>query len=64
MARPPVARRSRRLGSLSLLAREMTIAEAAGRQKVSEQSIGCWRADFLEAGKTALAARAFRPVCS
>ncbi len=41
---------------MSALAGEMTIAEAARREKVSEQSIGRWKADFLEAGKTALAA--------
>lgn len=41
---------------LSVLAGEMSIAEAARREKASEQSIGRWKADFLEAGKTALAA--------
>nr|WP_300150385.1 helix-turn-helix domain-containing protein [Propionicimonas sp.] len=41
---------------LSILAGEMTIAEAARREKVSEQSIGRWKADFLEAGKAGLAA--------
>jgi transposase len=41
---------------LSVLAGEMTIAEAARREKVSEQSIGRWKADFPEASKTALAA--------
>jgi transposase len=41
---------------LSVMAGEMTIAEAARREKVSEQSIGRWKAEFLEAGKTALAA--------
>ena len=32
------------------------IAEAARREKVSEQSIGRWKAEFLEAGKAELAA--------
>jgi transposase len=41
---------------MSVLAGEMTIAEAARTEKVSEQPIGRWKADFLEAGKTALAA--------
>jgi len=41
---------------LSVLAGEMTIVEAARREKISEQSIGRWKADFLEAGKTALVA--------
>jgi transposase len=41
---------------LSVIAGELSIAEAARREKISEQSIGRWKADFLEAGKTALAA--------
>ena len=41
---------------MSVIAGELTVAEAARREKVSEQSIGRWKADFLEAGKTALAA--------
>jgi transposase len=39
-----------------VLAGEQSIAEAAGKEKVSEQSIGRWKADFLEGGTTALAA--------
>ena len=41
---------------LSVLAGELSIAEAARRERVSEQSIDRWKADFLEAGKAALAA--------
>lgn len=41
---------------LSVLAGEMSIAEAARREEVSEQSIGRGKAEFLEAGKTAFAA--------
>jgi transposase len=41
---------------LSVLAGEMSIAEAARKEKVSEQSIGRWKVEFLEAGKTALVA--------
>ncbi len=41
---------------MSVLAGEMSVAEAARKEKVSEQSIGRWKADFLEAGKTALVA--------
>lgn len=41
---------------LSVVAGELSTAEAARREKVSEQSIGRWKAEFLEAGKTALAA--------
>ncbi|MCB1299243.1 MULTISPECIES: transposase [Nocardioidaceae] len=56
MGRPPsipVEKKTRIV--LSVLAGELTIAEAARREKVSEQSIGRWKAEFLEAGKTALA---------
>jgi transposase len=57
MGRPPVipAEQKTRI-VLSVLAGEVTIAEAARRNKVSEQSIGRWKADFLEAGKSALTA--------
>ena len=61
MGRPPVipAEEKTRI-VLSVLAGEMTIAEAARREKVSEQSIGRWKAEFLEAGKTALGSRQVR----
>ena len=57
MGRPPSipAEKKTRI-VLSVLAGELTIAEAARKEKVSEQSIGRWKADFLEAGKTALVA--------
>ena len=57
MGRPPVipAEVKARI-VLSVLSGEVSIAEAARREKVSEQSIGRWKADFLEAGKTALVA--------
>jgi transposase len=35
---------------------EVTITEAARRQKISEQSSGRWKAGFLAAGKAGLAA--------
>lgn len=41
---------------LSVLSGEVSIAEAARKEKVSEQSIGRWKAGFPEGGKTALAA--------
>ncbi len=57
MGRPPVIPVEKKIRIvLSILAGEMTIAEAARREKVSEQSIGRWKADFLEAGKAGLAA--------
>jgi transposase len=56
MGRPPqipVEKKTRIV--LSILTGEVSIAEASRREKVSEQSIGRWKAEFLEAGKTALA---------
>ncbi|KLL09816.1 transposase [Protofrankia sp. BMG5.30] len=41
---------------LSVLAGEVTIAEAARRNKVSETSVGKWKQQFLEAGRAGLAA--------
>ena len=57
MGRPPSipAEKKTRI-VLSVLAGEMSIAEAARKEKGSEQSIGRWKAEFLEAGKTALVA--------
>ena len=53
MGRPPVIPVEKKTRIvLSILAGEMTIVEAARREKVSEQSIGRWKADFLEAGKS------------
>jgi transposase len=40
---------------LSILAGEVSVAEAARRAKVSEQSVGNWKRQFLEAGKSGLA---------
>lgn len=57
MGRPPVIPDERKTRIvLSVFAGEMSIAEAVRWERVSEQLIGRWRADFLEAGKTALAA--------
>ncbi|UFS60405.1 transposase [Subtercola endophyticus] len=39
---------------LSILQNEITVAEAARREKVSEQSIGNWKRQFLEAGKAGI----------
>jgi len=41
---------------LSVLSGEMTVAEAARRNKVSEQSVGTWKKLFLESGRAGLAA--------
>jgi transposase len=55
MGRPPVipAEKKERV-VLAVLAREVTIVEAARREQVSEQSVGRWKAEFLEAGRAAL----------
>src|SRR4051795_2903984 len=57
MARPPVFPAEEKVRIvLSILAGEITVAEAARRAKVSEQSVGNWKRQFLEAGKSGLAA--------
>ena len=57
MGRPPVIPSEQKTRIvLSILAREVSIAETARRGKVSEASIGRWKADFVETGKTALTA--------
>src|SRR5215203_2408282 len=57
MGRPPTIPPEKKTRIvLAILAGEMSIADAARREKVSEQSIGRWKAEFLEAGKTALVA--------
>ena len=57
MARPPVVPSETKVRIvLSVLAGEVSMAEAARRERVSETSIGKWKAEFLEAGKTALTA--------
>lgn len=40
---------------LSILASEVMIAEAARKEKVSEQSISSWKAEFLEVEQRTLA---------
>ena len=57
MARPPMIPPEKKTRIvLAILAGEMSIAEAARKEKVSEQSIGRWKAEFIEAGNTALVA--------
>ena len=48
MGRPPSipAEKKTRI-VMSVIAGELTVAEAARRERVSEQSIGRWKADFL-----------------
>lgn len=57
MGRPPVIPvETKTRVVLAVLSGEVSVAEAARKEKVSEQSIHRWRAEFVEAGKTALAA--------
>lgn len=57
MGRPLVILAEKKIGIvLGFHTREMSIAEAARRGKVSGRSIGRWKADFLEAGRTSLVA--------
>lgn len=62
MGRPPSipAEKKNRI-VLSVLAREVSIVEAAREEKISEQSIGRQKAEFLEGGKTALVAGRSKP---
>ena len=55
MSRPPVFPPEQKTRIvLSILAGEITIAEAARQYKVSEQSVGTWKRQFLEAGRAGL----------
>ncbi|MGH3341658.1 MAG: transposase [Carbonactinosporaceae bacterium] len=52
MSRPPVFPADDKIRIvLSVLSGELTTAEAARRHKVSEQSVGRWKAQFLEGGR-------------
>ena len=46
---------------MSVLASEVTVAEAARWAKVSEQSVGTWKRQFLEVGKGRPSLREVRP---
>src|SRR3954451_18309825 len=57
MARPPVFPAEEKVRIvLSILAGEVTVAEAARRAKVSEESVGNWKRQFLESGRAGLVA--------
>jgi transposase len=57
MGRPPVIPPEKKTRIvLAVLAGELSIAEAARKEQVSEQSISRWKAEFVEAGKTAMVA--------
>ncbi|GGF23224.1 transposase [Subtercola lobariae] len=55
MSRPPTIPAEKKLRIvLSILQNEITVAEAARREKVSEQAIGNWKRQFLEAGRAGI----------
>jgi len=57
MGRPPVWSAEEKLRIvMAVLRGEVSMAEAARREKVSETSVGKWRAQFLDGGREALAA--------
>jgi transposase len=57
MSRPPVIPVEKKIRIvLSVLQGEVSVAEAARREKVSEQAIGSWKRQFLETGKAGIAA--------
>jgi transposase len=57
MSRPPVFPVEQKLRIvLSVLAGEVTVAEAARRNKTSETSVAKWKAQFLESGRAGLIA--------
>jgi len=57
MGRPPVvpAEVKTRI-VLAVLSGEVSIADAARKEKISETSISRWKAEFIEGGRTALTA--------
>ena len=57
MSRPPVIPVEKKIRIvLSVLQGEVSVAEAARREKVSEQAIGNWKRQFLEAGRAGITA--------
>src|SRR3954451_22369291 len=57
MARPPAFPAEEKVRIvLSILAGEVTVAEAARRAEVSEQSVGNWKRQFLKSGRAGLGA--------
>jgi len=58
LGRPPVIPPEKKARIVSaVLSGEASIAEAARKERVSEQSVRRWKAEFIEAGKDALTAR-------
>ena len=62
MSRPPGIPAEKKIRIvLSVLQGEISIAEAARREKVSEQAIGNWKRQFLEGGKAGIEAGKSKP---
>ena len=62
MSRPPAIPAEKKIRIvLSVLQGEISIAEAARREKVSEQAIGNWKRQFLEGGKVGIEAGKSKP---
>lgn len=62
MSRPPTIPVEKKLRiMLSVLAGELSITEAARKEKVSEQEIERWKCQFLEAGKAGIQAGKSKP---
>lgn len=62
MSRPPRIPLEKKLRIvLAVLQGEISVAEAARREKVSEQAIGNWKRQFLEGGKAGLEAGKSKP---
>src|SRR5660398_199952 len=62
MSRPPTIPAEKKLRIvLSVLQGEVTVAEAARREKFSEQAIGNWKRQFLEGGKAGIEAGKSKP---
>lgn len=62
MSRPPKIPLEKKLRIvLAVLQGEITVAEAARREKVSEQAIGNWKRQFLEGGKAGIEAGKSKP---
>ena len=57
MGRPPVIQPEQKIRVvLAVLSGGISVAEAARKEKVSEQSIHRWKAEFVETGKVGLTA--------
>ena len=62
VSRPPTIPAEKKIRIvLSVLQGELTVAEAARRERVSEKSVGNWKRQFLDAGRAGIAAGKSKP---